>query len=70
MTATSDVPILPSATEFIATYEGFQDWNMQASFRIPLDEASEYTSLPNYPGAEVTGQQSKVLGQRLASTAH
>ncbi len=62
VTATSDVPIVASATEFIATYEGFQDWNMQASFRVPLDEAREYTSLPNYPGAKVDGPAIEGIG--------
>jgi hypothetical protein len=51
----ADIPIPPSATNFTATYESFQDWNLQASFLVPLDKASVYTSLPNYPGATVDG---------------
>jgi hypothetical protein len=51
----ADIPIPASATNFTATFESFQDWNLEARFFVPLDQASVYTSLPNYPGATVDG---------------
>jgi hypothetical protein len=51
----AEIPIATSATNFTATYEGFQEWLLRASFTVPLDQASVYTSLPNYPGATVDG---------------
>jgi hypothetical protein len=58
----ADIPIPASATKFTATYEGFQDWNLEASFLVPLDQASVYTSLPNYPGATVDGPETDGTG--------
>jgi hypothetical protein len=51
----AEIPIASSVTNFTATYEGFQEWRLRASFTVPLDQASVYTSLPNYPGATVDG---------------
>jgi hypothetical protein len=58
----ADIPIPASATKFTATYEGFQDWNLEASFLVPFDQASVYTSLPNYPGATVDGPETDGTG--------
>jgi hypothetical protein len=58
----ADIPIGASATNFIATYESFQDWILEASFTVPLDQASVYTSLPNYPGATVDGPETDGTG--------
>jgi hypothetical protein len=57
----ADLPIAASAKDFTATYEGFQDWNLRASFLLPLDQASVYTALPNYPGATVDGPETEGL---------
>ena len=58
----ADIPIAASPKNFIATYEGFQDWILEASFTVPLDQASVYTSLPNYPGAKVDGPETDGTG--------
>jgi hypothetical protein len=57
VTAASGVPVPASATEFSATYESFQDWILESSFRVSLDLASVYTSLPAYPGIAVDGPE-------------
>jgi hypothetical protein len=57
----AEIPIAASATNFTATYEGFQDWNLHASFLLPLDQAGVYTSLTNYPGATVDGPETEGL---------
>jgi hypothetical protein len=51
--AASGVPVPPSATNFTATYEQFQDWRLESTFRVPLENASQYTALPKYPGLKV-----------------
>jgi hypothetical protein len=58
----ADIPIAALPKNFIATYEGFQDWILEASFTVPLDQASVYTSLPNYPGATVDGPETDGTG--------
>jgi hypothetical protein len=58
----ADIPIPASATNFAAIYEGFQDWHLEASFLVPLDQASVYQSLPNYPGAAVDGPETDGTG--------
>jgi hypothetical protein len=57
----ADIPIPSSATDFASTYQGFQEWRLQASFLLPLDQASVYTSLPNYPGVTVDGPEAEGL---------
>jgi hypothetical protein len=51
--AASGVPVPPLAQDFRATYEQFQDWRLESTFRVPLESAPQYTSLPRYPGLKV-----------------
>ena len=57
VSAESGVPIPSTATQFTSTYEGFTDWRIGASFRVPLSDSSVYLLLPNFPGVAIDGPE-------------